>query len=212
MTAHRCAGGLKKKFDLRSGSQRHRHSGFFNVTVQAPTRDQPFLYGDSDTPPQLISFYDTLGIQRTHSRLNPRALTGVLSISKNQATEQRVLLYPCKLSLGVNRKHHVRLFTSCPGHNFVTTFPIWIFPTIVVHDPRVGHDLDPRSYLQGQGNNAHIHKIRVQTITPHCQVGSGYHFTQLLSMTQWRVMTLVQGHISKVKVTVLTYLKSVSGL
>ena len=43
VTAHRCAGGLKKKFDLRSGSQRHRHfAGFFNVPVQAPTRDQPF--------------------------------------------------------------------------------------------------------------------------------------------------------------------------
>ena len=25
VTAHRCAGGLKKKLDLRSGSQRHRH-------------------------------------------------------------------------------------------------------------------------------------------------------------------------------------------
>ena len=44
VTAHRCTGGLKKKkFDLRSGSQRHRHfEGFFNVPVQAPTRDQPF--------------------------------------------------------------------------------------------------------------------------------------------------------------------------
>ena len=43
VTAHRCAGGLKKKFDLRSGSQRHRHFvGFFNVPVQAPTRDHPF--------------------------------------------------------------------------------------------------------------------------------------------------------------------------
>ena len=42
VTAHRCAGGLKK-FDLRSGSQRHRHFvGFFNVPVLAPTRDQPF--------------------------------------------------------------------------------------------------------------------------------------------------------------------------
>ena len=44
-TAHtcRCAGGLKK-FDLRSGSQRHRHFvGFFNVPVQAPTRGQPFI-------------------------------------------------------------------------------------------------------------------------------------------------------------------------
>ena len=40
VTAHRCAGGLKKKFDLRLGSQRPRHFvGFFNVPVLAPTRD-----------------------------------------------------------------------------------------------------------------------------------------------------------------------------
>ena len=43
VTAHRCAGGLKKKLNLRSGSQRHRHFvGFFNVPVQTPTRDHPF--------------------------------------------------------------------------------------------------------------------------------------------------------------------------
>ena len=43
VTAHRCAGKLKKKLDLRSGSQRHRHFvGFFNVPVLAPTRDHPF--------------------------------------------------------------------------------------------------------------------------------------------------------------------------
>ena len=43
VTAHRCTGGLKKKLDLRSRSQRHRHFvGFFNVPVQAPTRDHPF--------------------------------------------------------------------------------------------------------------------------------------------------------------------------
>ena len=36
------AGGLKK-FDLRSGSQRHRHSvGFFNVPVPTQTWGQPF--------------------------------------------------------------------------------------------------------------------------------------------------------------------------
>ena len=51
VTAHRCAGGLKKKLNLRSGSQRHRHFvGFFNVPVQAPTRDPPF-YGFSEKPP-----------------------------------------------------------------------------------------------------------------------------------------------------------------
>ena len=27
----------------------------------------PFLYGDSDTPPHLVAFYDTLGIRRTYS-------------------------------------------------------------------------------------------------------------------------------------------------
>ena len=43
VTAHRCAGRLKEKLDLRSGSQRHRHFvGFFNVPVQALIRDQPF--------------------------------------------------------------------------------------------------------------------------------------------------------------------------
>ena len=78
VTAHICAGGLKKKLDLRSGSQRHRHFvGFFNVPIQAPTRNQPF---HTDTSPQLVAFYDTLGIRRTRSRLNPQALTGVCCI------------------------------------------------------------------------------------------------------------------------------------
>ena len=62
VTAHRCAGGLKKKLDLRSGSQRHRHFvGFFNVPVLAPDTGPPFLYGDSDTPPHLVVFYDHAG-------------------------------------------------------------------------------------------------------------------------------------------------------
>ena len=51
VTVHRCAGGLKKKLDLRSGFQRFRHFvGFFNVPVQAPARGQPF-YGYSEKPP-----------------------------------------------------------------------------------------------------------------------------------------------------------------
>ena len=42
VTAHRCAGGMKK-LNLRSGSQYHTHFvGFFNVPVQAPTRGYPF--------------------------------------------------------------------------------------------------------------------------------------------------------------------------
>ena len=61
VTAHRCAGGLKKLY-LRSGSHRHRHFvGFFNVSVQAPTRGHPFLHGCSEKPPHLVAFYDHAG-------------------------------------------------------------------------------------------------------------------------------------------------------
>ena len=68
---YRCAGGLKKKLDLRSCSKRHRHFvGFFN-TDTGPT----FLYVYSKKPPLLVAFNDTLGIRRTHSRLNPRVLS-----------------------------------------------------------------------------------------------------------------------------------------
>ena len=77
----------------------------------------------------------------------------------------------------------------CPGHN--SSLPCWIwiiFHTIVVHDPRMCHDLDSRSYLQGQGHSALIHKIHVWAITLHCHVGSGKYFTQLLSMTWGWVM------------------------
>ena len=66
-----------------------------------------------------------------------------------------------------------RLSTSWLGHNFLLPWLIWIiFHTIIVHDPRLCHDLDSRSYLQGQGHSAHIPKIRVRAVTPHCHVGS----------------------------------------
>ena len=79
---------------------------------------------------------------------------------------------------------------------------------MAVHDPRVCHKLDPMSYLQGQGHSAHMPKICVRAITPHCQVGSEY-FTQLLSMTKGCVMTLTQGrsnsaHIPKIHVRAIT--------
>ena len=71
MRRHRCVGGLKKKLYLRSGSNRHRNfAGFLNMPV-LHRHGPPFLYGDSDTPPHLVTFYDTLGIRRTYSRLNP---------------------------------------------------------------------------------------------------------------------------------------------
>ena len=74
----RCAGGLKKKLDVRSGSQRHRHFvGFFNVRARPSTdTGQIFLYGYSEKLSHFVAVYDTLGIRRTHSRLNPRVPTG----------------------------------------------------------------------------------------------------------------------------------------
>ena len=70
VTAHRCAGGLKKKLDLRSGSQRHRHfAGFFNVPVLAPTRDHPFYTVIPTHRPNLVAFYDHAGdTEDTESR------------------------------------------------------------------------------------------------------------------------------------------------
>ena len=87
VTAHRYAGGLKKLY-LRSGSQRHRHFvGFFNVPVQAPTRGQPFYTVIPRNRPIESPFTITLGIRRTHSRLNPppppRALMGDSRTKKN---------------------------------------------------------------------------------------------------------------------------------
>ena len=39
-----------------------------------------FLYGDSDTPPHLVAFYDHAGDTEVHILdLTPRALTGVYS-------------------------------------------------------------------------------------------------------------------------------------
>ena len=67
VTAHRCAGGLKKKLDLRSGSQRHRHFvGFFKRARPRTDTGTPFLYGDSDTPPHLVAFYDHAGDTEVH--------------------------------------------------------------------------------------------------------------------------------------------------
>ena len=37
---------------------------------------QVYLYGYSEKPPNLVAFYDMLGIRRTHSRLDLLVLTG----------------------------------------------------------------------------------------------------------------------------------------
>ena len=98
----------------------------------------------------------------------------------------------------------VSLNISCQGHNFLPSCLIWIiFRIIVVHDPKVCHDLDPRPYLQGQGQCTFIPKIRVQTILHQPKL-------DLDNMWQRCVMILTKGHISEVKVKVHIYWKSMS--
>ena len=71
MWRQRCAGGLKKKLYLRSGSQRHRHFvGFFNVPVLHRHGTTLFIRWFRHTS---VAFYDTFGIRRTYSRLKPPA-------------------------------------------------------------------------------------------------------------------------------------------
>ena len=74
VTAHTCACGIKK-LDLRSGSQRQRHSvGFFNVQVDARGRH---FYSYSEKPPH---FSRLLRCARGYGGhvliLNPRVPTG----------------------------------------------------------------------------------------------------------------------------------------
>ena len=60
------------------GLPHHRHFvWFFNVPVLAPTRDQPLYLVIPTHRPIKSHFTITLGTRRTHSRLTPRALTGV---------------------------------------------------------------------------------------------------------------------------------------
>ena len=103
MWRHRCAGGLKKKMYLRSGSQRHRHfAGFFNVPVLHRHGTNLFIRWFRHTAP-LVAFYDTLGIRRTHSRLKPPA-----SSRGNKDGMKKIIIIKF---LGYLQKHK----TSCPS-------------------------------------------------------------------------------------------------
>ena len=88
-TVHVTAQRLKK-LDLRSGSRCHTHFvGFFNVPVQAPTRATLFLRY-SEKPFHLVAFYDTLGIWRTQSQLNPQVLTGEKICARHSASSNKL--------------------------------------------------------------------------------------------------------------------------
>ena len=81
VTAHWCAGGLKK-LDLRSGSQRHRlFEGFFNVPVIAQTRGQPFYTVIPRNRPILSPFTTRLGYRGHILDLTPGSPRSLLYIN-----------------------------------------------------------------------------------------------------------------------------------
>ena len=90
LTAHRCAGGLKKKFDLRSIFQPQRHFvGFFNVLVQSPTRDRPFLR----LRPIYSPFTTRWGYGGYILDLTPRVRTGPICSRNNKYIGHKNLLF-----------------------------------------------------------------------------------------------------------------------
>ena len=92
MWRHICAGGLKKKLDLRSGSQRHRHFvGFFNVPVQVPTN---FFTVIPRNRLILVAFHDAHGDsirRRLSNYINPREDAGVFKSRICPPYPQRVV-------------------------------------------------------------------------------------------------------------------------
>ena len=52
--------------------------------------------------------------------------------------------------------------------------------------PRVCHDLEPRSYLQGKDHNVHIEKIGVPAKIFHRKLGFGWSFTSHLKFAVFR--------------------------
>ena len=88
VTAHRCAGGLKEKLNLRSASSRHRHFvGFLNVPHQAPTRGHPFY----TVIPRNRPIYSPFTTRWRHGRhildLTPRSSGGELCWKKNSGAQ-----------------------------------------------------------------------------------------------------------------------------
>ena len=61
------------------GLQTPHFGGFFNVSVQASTRDQPF-YTVIPTPPQLVAFNDTLGYGGHNLDLIPGPSRGQMAL------------------------------------------------------------------------------------------------------------------------------------
>ena len=91
-----CAAGLKKKLDLQSGSQRHRHfAEFLNAPVKAPTQGQLFTVIPRNRlfqPP----FTTRISIRRTYSRLNTQRSQQEMNVENTSISRPfRSLGRPC---------------------------------------------------------------------------------------------------------------------
>ena len=85
MWRHRCAGGLKK-FYGRAPNAIDISQGSLTCLFYTDT-GPPFLYGDSDTPPHFVAFYDTLEIRRTYSRFKPPGVLKGAICRRQQCTK-----------------------------------------------------------------------------------------------------------------------------
>ena len=131
--AHRCTGG-PKKFDIRSGSKRHRYFvGFFYIPVYGLGTDTgpTFLYGYSWKSPHWVAFYDTL---RIHPRLNPRVSTGSnqsnnVYISQIAKDAWYMLVFNCNTrSKSTISGHALDLYTSIFIYQMGIKFTLKHFP------------------------------------------------------------------------------------
>ena len=90
VTAHRsCTGGLKQ-LDLRSDSQCHRHFvWFFNVSVQAPTRDRPFYTVIPESWILIQSFVSTAKWRSQQGWIYHNPNASLLNASENRVYNSR---------------------------------------------------------------------------------------------------------------------------
>ena len=99
----------------------------------------PFLYGDSDTSPQLVTFYNTLGIRMTYSRFKPPGvLTGanarmyVTCRNFSRLFTLNTLLYFLDFALDVNLNWKQGVAGLIPGGRTHFYFKYCAFSTLLV--------------------------------------------------------------------------------
>ena len=112
VTAHRCAGGLKKKLNLRSGSQRHRH---FAGSLTCPSKHRHgttlFIRWFRHTAPFSRLLRSRWGYGGHILDLTPRALMGELYVwtgtcdvtSRNKAKKEVPIVH----RVSVSYKHSI---------------------------------------------------------------------------------------------------------